>query len=437
MAFIKRNLVMVILGLVGLLGIGGAVWGAMAAGSVKEEMSDPISLVRNLTGMKSQKLYNSDWIEQAGKRSQEEERKLGERLKAVELRQATNAFAPAPPTEGFTAPERDQIIKGLLPAETATAPRYRFRPAYKAAHADLLKRLGAMTRPSEDELNRAEEIKARAKPTGDAFSGDPYELARKGATVVTGGDGSDRATAILGSAKADVWLRRAKEGKVYVDPNALAMHHLALTEEEPSLMQIWQAQMSLWIQQDLVLAIARVNERAEQRLAASGFEGRPWVAYVPIKRLLAVTIAGVLGGTEGGGGLNVNALRYLFPSYTALDNSDKFFVVPMAMRLVMEPESLQELMTELANVGFYNVVHLNYDAESADPMQLGFVYGSRPVINVNLAIEGYYLHSIYEKYMPADIKSQLSNSITAMERTAAEGGGGRSNQTGRRVGGRD
>ena len=441
MAFIKRNLVMLSLVLVGLIGIGGAVWGGLAAGSVKDGLSDPLNASRKLAGMRSQKLHDGRAIEEAKRRTQEEERRLSEKLKSVEQRQANSAFYSeyAPDGTLIKAVPRDQLVKGLLPSDTGVASRYQFRTEYVKAHAAMVERLKGMKRPTEEELAKAEEIRAlqTQQPTGDTSPSDPWELSRKSRSALAPGEAMDRAMTILSNPRAEVWLTRAREGRIYLDDNAIGQHALVQSTDPPTLTQIWQAQMGLWIQQDLVTAIARVNDAAAAQLAASGFQGTPWVAYMPIKRLIHLVIYGVLGGSEGAGGSNANAIRIIFPSFTAQDNSDKYFLVPLALHVVLEPEALPRLATALADVGFYNVIQVDYEAEPIDPMQQSYIYGSRPVVNATLHIEGYYLHSIFDKYMPADIKNQLTGSISAMDRATTEGGGAGGGRIGRRPGIRD
>src|SRR5439155_19194071 len=118
------------------------------------------------------------------------------------------------------------------------------------------------------------------------------------------------------------------------------------------------------------------------------------------------------------------AVRYTFPSFTKQDRNDKQFLVPIALRLVMEPEALPRLFGELTEVGFYNIVSVEYERAKVDPMQQDYVYGPKPVFEVLINLEGYYLHTVFDKWMPAAIKTELITALPPGLDSGDTGGGG-------------
>jgi hypothetical protein len=190
---------------------------------------------------------------------------------------------------------------------------------------------------------------------------------------------------------------------MYVDPGAINKSAAARMEGAPSDVEIWHAQMSLWIQQDMVLAIARSNEARAAELRKAGREDDLWVAHMPVKRLQTLAIDSKLGK---GGGLN----RWNFPEYTAtgIKNDSKKFVVPIGLDLIIEEASITKVLDEICRVGFYTPLDVAYDAVEPEPLQDSFVYGDDPIVELRVTIEGYYFREVYDQWIPKSLSTILA-----------------------------
>src|SRR5690606_9269447 len=74
----------------------------------------------------------------------------------------------------------------------------------------------------------------------------------------------------------------------------------AITEaQRPRLDDMWYAQVSLWVQEDILKALHQLNEKRAQSLP-QGEE--PWVGNMPFKHLLSFNIGGYVPPATGAGG---------------------------------------------------------------------------------------------------------------------------------------
>jgi hypothetical protein len=197
----------------------------------------------------------------------------------------------------------------------------------------------------------------------------------------------------------------AQNVRMYVDDRAFGMHQMTDRGETPTVLDIWQAQMALWIQQDIATALYRCNEERAAELRKQGLNDRLWVAYMPVKRLELLAIKDELGGT--GGGSNDNNISWPV-SFTGVVNDEKKFVVPMRLRMVVEESAIMNILGHLTSVGYCTPISLSYQAVPVDPLfDQGFVYGDEPVVDLTVDLEGYYSRSVLEQWIPKILKSAL------------------------------
>jgi hypothetical protein len=82
-------------------------------------------------------------------------------------------------------------------------------------------------------------------------------------------------------------LNKAKAGEIYVDPNAMDMVFRDAVMN-PTVEQLWQAQLNLWVTADIVAAIKATNNEA---FASSDAQGKPHsVLTGAVKRLVQVRV---------------------------------------------------------------------------------------------------------------------------------------------------
>jgi hypothetical protein len=106
------------------------------------------------------------------------------------------------------------------------------------------------------------------------------------------------------------------------------------------------------------------------------------------------------------------------------------FVVPMQLVVVVDVRAIPEVLRELARVNFYTPINLTMDALPPDPLQQPYVYGPAPVARLTIDFEGYFLRSVFEKFIPEELKAILA-SPDARDSGQPEGGGARGPRGGR------
>jgi hypothetical protein len=178
-----------------------------------------------------------------------------------------------------------------------------------------------------------------------------------------------------------------------------------LNLDVPTEVEIWQAQMLLWIQEDVIDVLARMNEERIEKLKAEGRTDDCWVAYLPIKNLIALRVDSKLG--KGGGSNLPTSPKTFATSFTAINNDDKMFKVPLEIELVIEESALMDLIDRFCKEGFYTPVALNYAQVPPDPLLDNYIYGQEPVLRVTLDLEAYYFRSVFEAWIPDVIKPIL------------------------------
>jgi len=403
--FLKKQWRLLALVLAAVSALGVSVHQFMRTGEVATAMASPIGLGRDLQGTLSQPMQNKQWIEQKRRENSGAIEKYSKVLDDLQRRQKFNSFGGAPV-------ERKPLVDEVLPAATKTTPRTEFRKQYQKAFAAMVDRLHASDRPSERELSEAVDREEKKKSAEQALLESPWAIGRVSTGKATQVSAGDRVRFLWADPRVRFSLERAKGLHMYLDPGAIRQHELSTREVPPEVDEIWQAQMSLWIQQDVVAALAGLNDRAARALVDAGHADRAWVAHLPVKRLMSLAIAGVLGGA-GGGGSNSASARFLYPSYTRRQNNEQFFMVPLVLKVVVEAEAIPQVLDAIVDSSFMTPVQFEYDEVKPNWRQIGYVYGQKPVVQLTINIEAYYLHSIFKAFMPPDILAALSQPVTA------------------------
>jgi len=426
MEFLKAQWRPIALGLVCLLSLGAGGW-AYYAGS---EIVEKLQAVDHLKGSVEQGRRNPAnlrTIEQRQKDVQAANEEFERSLGAALAMQKYNAFYEKVGSDGKRTPAlRKPLTDKVLTTQPASqSDAIDFRTVYAGAYTELTERLKGRAEPTNEEIaDHAARLQALNQRSSDDAGSNPW--GPHGEQRKDAADASGKQVALKERALVDV-LRRYPRSRVteeiarriymYVDNNAFGKHGIAKTEDAPSEIEIWQAQMSLWIQQDIAAALARCNDERAAELTKEGKSDRLWVAYMPVKRLVRLTIDNRLGK---GGGSNMTS-EGLATSFTGIQNDDKMFMVPLGLELVVEEASLMRVMDRICGVGFYTPIAVHYRAIKPNPLQENFIYGDQPVVQVRIDLEGYYMRKIFEPWIPKPLKEILKRPGAREERNERGG----------------
>jgi hypothetical protein len=407
MDFLKAQWRPIAFGLVCLASLGAGGWAYMAGSSIDEELQSIDRLRGSVEGGRRNPA-NSLTIAQRQKEVQADNDEFGAALNAALSRQRYNAFYERVGADGkVERVERKPLTDKVLTTQPASqADNIDFRTAYEAAMAELPERLHGRPKPSNQEIaDHAERLKALGQQSSGESGTNPWGPRPGKPPEESSAPTKVRPLAeiLRDYARSRVTEEIARQAYMYVDFGAFGIHPMTQSEEAPNEISVWQAQMSLWIQQDIAAALARCNDERAAELTKAEKKDELWVAYMPVKRLIRVTIDNRLGK---GGGSNLTS-EGLATSFTGIQNDDKMFVVPIAVELVVEEASLMRVLDALCTIGFYTPVSIGYRTMRPNPLQEDFIYGDQPVVQVKIDLEGYYMRKIFDAWIPKPLKEIL------------------------------
>ncbi len=406
MDFLKAQWRPIVFGLVCLASLGAGGWAYLKGADVDEKIQSAEKL-RNSVEQARRNPVNMRTIEQRQKDVTAANEEFERALNSALAMQKYNAFYEKTGPDGKPIPvERKPLTNKVLTTQPSSpADAIEFKLAYIDAFNELSKRLKGRPPPSSIEVDEyAARLEALQQGAGGSKNNpwgprtiktqDPTDSSKKERPLVE---------VLREYPKSRITEEIARSIYMYVDKNALGIQEMAKLDDPPNEVEIWQSQMSLWIQQDIVVALSRCNEERAAELTKQGHPDRLWVAYMPVKRLVRLAIDKKLG--KGGGSNLTN--EGMAASFTGIQNDEKMFVVPVSVEIVVEEASLMRVLDSLCKVGFYTPIAVNYRTMRPNPLQEDFVYGDRPVVQIRIDLEAYYVRKVFESWIPKSLKEIL------------------------------
>ncbi|HUN80130.1 MAG TPA: hypothetical protein VMV81_01345 [Phycisphaerae bacterium] len=384
-----------------LLSIGGGAWAYMSGSEVTDNMKKLDDLRKSVDSVKNIRA-NSKLIEERKKAVEKSNADFEKSMNTALAVQKNNAFEAAAAGEPRGSKPRALILDKSLPKPTK-AVAINFKDAYAKAFDQLKARLNGRDKATTAEITRWKSIIQVAGAPKASVDLGPW-----GPPEEQEGKGSKKDASLPQALREYPPARAADEIarkiRMYVTDNALGRITKGFAPQDvPTDVEIWQAQMSLWIQQDVVDVLARMNEERIEKLKSDGRADDCWVAYLPVKHLMALRIDGRLGK---GGGSNLPKNGFA-ASFTGINNDDKLFKVPIQVEVVIEEAALMDLIDRFCRQGFFTPVSLTYEQVKPDPMLEAYVYGQDPVLKVSLELEAYYFRPVFDAWIPDSIKPIL------------------------------
>lgn len=375
--WIKANLLIVISVVVMLLGIATLFWPTMSHGSAfserLQERAEKQRAIERLSGASVElppaapgeepRRFNNVIINQASVTRlenllSERQQAFGNLLHAAVRfnRDGPNGGNPHEPMYNAVFPEPPQ-------ANTASHIA-RAKVAYREALLRLHDRLGAGQPPTAEQIERRREDRgdrARSQSTSDSAI-DPV------ARVAIG----NRAAEIRLYAAPPRFDEAQPTGAFDIDPWVAAT-------TPPTLTELWNGQMELWIQQDLVTAINRVND------ADSVLEN-------PIKRILSIAVQDYIGTAAGSGVPDDPLPRDYQISFTGRTTTSLYDVRPVVMSVIVDSRRIPQLLNALTAVNFMTpeIVRVQ-QVDEAEHFAQGYAYGEADVVQLDLWVETLWL----------------------------------------------
>lgn len=238
---------------------------------------------------------------------------------------------------------------------------------------------------------------------------------------------------------------------------------------------MWQAQLTLWIQQEVCLALADVNNEAAKKIKASQENTPIDVTTLPVKRVLRLTVGDYRskgptrqasetekGGRKGktqktrgkkkdrtppekGKGVSMQGgelgrlmsagktrakttkreesgasgeavglrLNLTGPVWTAREGDQHLDVVPVGMKLIADERYLPQVIDRICRMNFYVFTQVSYRRLERNELDGPYVYGPSPLIEVSLTFDRYFYTNVeaYKGLMPPSVHEALGHAM--------------------------
>jgi len=427
MQWVKSHLMIVIVGAISVLSLTGLVLGYVLS-SVEEELETDS---RAMVTLQSVKPVNEAVIEEARRRQQAQAKWLEEFLQQYK---DAKQYEPIEP-KVFTA--TDHMEK--------TEAAYRFQKACGEKLRELLTvQLKAKDMPTTAELdlhvrNALAEKEKKKKEImaglSNAPTGPVIEPAAPGPRQTGGGlGGFGGGVGYGGLSAADQETEKLRMGLARSRARSILCYAdmVNLDDRSDSIREglrsnksldelteeIWYAQVALWIQQDVLGGIGRLNDTAAAGLPRPADR---WVANMPFKRLVSFQMGNYVAAGEGsavGGDMGMRGaaagsgagnLLTAGPTatFTNRGSTPAVDVVRFRMQMVVDARSLLRVLEAISKSGFYTVVNIDTAEVMLQPTDY-YIYGTAPIVEVTAHYEGCFLRSSYEKWLPEAVKLLMS-----------------------------
>lgn len=230
----------------------------------------------------------------------------------------------------------------------------------------------------------------------------------------------------------DYLVRQAQSINIYASldltpsQSAFDVGGWAFETNQPQLADLWEGQMGLWIQQDIVKAIARVNHVGDPNYN---------VMNVPVKRLLKISVVpgyvglnstggiGATGAGAAGGGANTGgggraggsrdagqegtdplaglaSVNYALGP-TGRSTNAAYLVRHAWVDVMIDSQRVMAFLDELSRANLNTVLKVQtQDVDEYEQLRQGYVLGSADVVELHVLVESLWLTDWIKPLMP-------------------------------------
>ena len=292
------------------------------------------------------------------------------------------------------------IVPGSLPNPQNFAAAAGFRNAYQLY----------FPAPPQSMLNSqfAKDLKAGMPPTAEEITAAQNDLANKIRAkelyfLPTGQPGNEpQVTAKIQdqAKKLPEQMRQkvADTSKVYIQPNTFEPYTAILQAQgAPAPLDIYLAQLQLWLQHDVVDAVNEANKDAKN------------VQDAVVKQLTKVTVYPYfIKGSANGADPDAALPKEIAYSPTGRVCNGLYDVFHFEMDADVDAARLPQFLKALGTDRFITPLWIDIKpVDNATQLAQGHVYGNRPVVSVHMRCENLYLRKWNALLMPKVVRDGL------------------------------
>jgi hypothetical protein len=296
---------------------------------------------------------------------------------------------------------RQPLVPGIFPNPT-DPKKFMFRDFYeKHINNDLPAVLHASAPPSEQEVQEAREKLWRDKYQERIIVVNGREANREQVDR----DYLEEIQGILEQLEAAT----AKKIWMYIEKETVNKNPAVASQDAPPTEKLWYAQTALWVQEDVCAALAQFNEEEMKGLKP---EERN-VTNAPVKHLITLQvpqdvdqyIAKSSSGAEGESGPGVPDYKL---SPTGRNSNSLYDVVKFSVVCKADARYVARLVQALGRGRFITIHKVNLTTvDSAQARADGFVYGTAPIVQVQMTGEALLMREWTKPLVPDSVKKHL------------------------------
>jgi hypothetical protein len=340
--------------------------------------------------------------------------------------------------EAVDRDRHDPLLPGILPNNPSQSMGVKFQQAYATAidymspdHRDASmpdRVLKGGTPPTPAEIaTRKQDIQNDLTAKMQYVNGQPINQTQIQQQI------TDEQAKVDDEMRADA----ARKFKIYVDDGSIKFATNIAGATTPEATAIFNAQVGLWLVQDVLGAIADANSKSDS-VINSPVKRLIRLSYPdePIVRTYGMTVGGpggpqgappppsMDGGDDPGRGPPppANQPAVVVPqaapgtllvkaptrSPTGRFSNFMYDVVPFILRMDVSEKDLPMVLATLAKGRFIDVANVNITALDSAPLAAtGYIYGKNPVVRVEVQGEEYFMRDWMISFMPDRILAAL------------------------------
>jgi hypothetical protein len=204
----------------------------------------------------------------------------------------------------------------------------------------------------------------------------------------------------------------AKSCLIYVNPDSINVNPAIVGNQSPDPVHIWNAQVQLWVQEDVCTALRTLNSQPVKQ-ADGKMEPPADVQTTPVKHLYKLEVPTMFGGAGAAmiappAGADPNAPNYAL-SPTGRQSNSLYDVIPFHLIVNVEVDKVPALLAELTRNRLITVrqVESINPIDAATEAAKGYNYGSKPIVQVALSGEELLMRQWTTPFMPEAVKKAL------------------------------
>ena len=390
LAFIKKYLFEIICGGAAVLGVLLIFLGFGAMDDVTQTMQQTSQLQNEISGMtRGGKVINRKAVDMEQERIDRIRRSYEG---VMEFAKRLDEFKP--------------LVEGAFPDADDRA-RLAFQAAYESEVNSWLKTLKAGSPPTSLDVSRER----------DLMEEEREKLKEMGLAMPTADDEKNLAPAETPEVRAAI--RKARQAYIYADrasfnesPISASTGPMYDSRRPPSTEEMWDAQLEVWIQHDVVHAIARINEEAAARVKEEGEE--PWVGNLPIKELISIQLTPdyIRQDTKGSSSPQSQIDRAYPPGtwedvFTQNKSTDLYELMQFSLRMVVDARDIPMIVSGICQDRFHTPLNVRYQTFTPDTTWEGKIYGEGSLVTLSIDFETVFFSDLYLAMMPDAVLKEL------------------------------